>query len=289
MCVIQKTPCGIGLNQLVLTARLHLSLGKITIILMERLFDKNYRLKCREYRFKLRNFLSQLEAEKITKLCSAADSNENLFWRLLKGQRSTSQMTAFLVDGRLIKVKKQIHEMWADHFEALGTPSVSVRYDNDSLTHVTTSVKDIFNSCTEDASEVINEPLQYYEVERVSSQLKPGVTGVSIDSEHIRFAEPNLWILLHQLFQDFLNAFSACDDLKIGIILPLFKGKGTKANTKDNYRGITLFPTLCKIYEMILLNRLEKYASQMGSFSKCSLAFKRVWDALKPPSLLLRQ
>ena len=158
--------------------------------------------------------------------------------------------------------------MWTDHFEALG-PSVSVRYDNGFLTRVTTSVKDLFNSCTEDPSGVLNEPLQYYEIERVCSQLKPGVTGVSIDYEHIRFAGPNLWVLLHQLFQDFLKyKFSVCDDLKIGIILPLFKRKGTKANNKDNYRGITLFPTLCKIYEMILLNRLEKYAVQMGFFSE---------------------
>ena len=31
------------------------------------------------------------------------------------------------------------------------------------------------------------------------------------------------------------------ESLKSGIILPLFKGKGAKANNKDNYRGITLF------------------------------------------------
>ena len=64
--------------------------------------------------------------------------------------------------------------MWADHFEALGTPSVSVQYDNDFLTHVTTSIKDIFNSYTEDPSGVLNEPLQYYEVERVCSWLYLG-------------------------------------------------------------------------------------------------------------------
>ena len=59
---------------------------------------ENYRSKRREYRFKLRNFLNQLEAEKITKLCNAAYTSEKLFWRLLKGQRSTSQLTAFLID-----------------------------------------------------------------------------------------------------------------------------------------------------------------------------------------------
>ena len=50
------------------------------------------------------------------------------------------------------------------------------------------------------------------------------------------------------------------------LVLRLFKGKGAKANNRDNYRGITLFSTLCKIYEMIILNRLEKFASQAGYF-----------------------
>ena len=101
--------------------------------------------------------------------------------------------------------------MRADHWYPFCQCS---RYDNDFLTRVTTSVKDIFNSCTEDPSGVLNEPLQYYEIEQVFSQLKPGVTGVSIDYEHIRFAEPNLWVLLHQLLQDFFYKFSVCDDLK---------------------------------------------------------------------------
>ena len=101
-------------------------------------------------------------------------------------------MTAFLVDGKRIMDKRQILDMWADHFEALGTPSVSARYDNDFCTSIATSVKAIFTSCIEDPPVVLNEPLQYDEVECVCSQLKPGVTGVSIDYEHIRFAESNL-------------------------------------------------------------------------------------------------
>ena len=91
------------LKQLVLTVRLPLSPGRKEIILME----------CRDYRFKLCNFLNQLEAKKITKLCNAACTNEKLFWRLLKGQRSTSQMGAFLIDGKIITDKKQILDKWA--------------------------------------------------------------------------------------------------------------------------------------------------------------------------------
>ena len=96
--------------------------------------------------------------------------------------------------------------------------------------------------------------------------------------------------MLHQLFQNSFEKFSACDDLKVGVILPLFKGKGAKANNKENYRGISLFPTLCKVYEMILLNRLEKYAAQIGFFSEMQFGFQEgVGCNEAHPSLLLRQ
>ena len=46
-----------------------------------------------------------LEIDKIKKLCDAAESSEKLFWKVLKGQRSTTQMNAFLIDGKLITDK----------------------------------------------------------------------------------------------------------------------------------------------------------------------------------------
>ena len=104
--------------------------------------------------------------------------------------------------------------------------------------------------------------------------MKLGVSGVEIDYEHIRFAGPPFWKLLFQLYQTFFNNFSVYDSLLTGVILPLFRGKGAKANNKDNYRGITLFPTLCKIYEIVLLNRLEKFAEQQGLFSNMQFGFK---------------
>ena len=56
----------------------------------------NYRSKRRDYQKLLRKFLNKLETDKIKKLCAAAESNEKLFWKLLKGQRSTTQMNVQL-------------------------------------------------------------------------------------------------------------------------------------------------------------------------------------------------
>ena len=71
------------------------------------------------------------------------------------------------------------------------------------------------------------------------------------------FEVPFYGLLLHNSYQVFFVKSSICKTLKTGLVLPLFNGN------KDNYRGITLFPMQCKIYEMIILDRLEKFASQM--------------------------
>ena len=78
---------------------------------------ETYRASCKEYRKKLRIFLNQREAD------NAAESNEKLFWKLIKSQRSSSQTGAFVVNGELLTDENKIRDMWTDHFEALGSPS----------------------------------------------------------------------------------------------------------------------------------------------------------------------
>ena len=96
------------------------------------------------------SFLNQLESDQVTKLCSVADSDEKLFWKLLKGQKSSSQMSAFLVNGSLITDINEIRNMWADTFEALGTPLESATYDNGFASQVSAHVKETFEACLDD-------------------------------------------------------------------------------------------------------------------------------------------
>ena len=66
--------------------------------------------------------------------------------------------------------------------------------------------------------------------------------------------------LVSAISRFFLN-HSFCEPLLTGVILPLFKGKRAKPSNKDSCKGVTMFSTLCKIYEMVLLNKLEKHAA----------------------------
>ena len=93
-----------------------------------------------EYRQNFRIFLNQCEADKIAKLCNSAESNDKLCWKLIKSQRSSSQMSAFVVNGKLLTDKNKICDMWADHFEALGSPSEIDIFNTDFFNKVIDSV-----------------------------------------------------------------------------------------------------------------------------------------------------
>ena len=218
-------------------------------------------------------FLINLRFKRSIDFALLLKTDEKLFWKLLKGQRNSSQMHAFLVEGKLLSDVDKIRDMWANHFEVLGTLFTSSNFDNDFYDRVTTRVQGIFIDCTEDSSGVLNEPLQYEEVAKVCSRLKRGKSGVLTDYEHVLFAGPPLWKHLFCLFQEFFMNGSICSTLKTGIILPLFKDRVLRQTIKKT-RGITLFPTLCKIYEIILPNRLENYASHKQYFSEMRFGFQ---------------
>ena len=120
----------------------------------------------------LGDFFNQLEVKKNKqtkhdRLCTATETDEKLFWKLLKAQRHSSQIHAFLVERKLLFDVDKIRDMLANRFEALGTPFypfASSNFDNDFYDRVTTCVQDIFINRTEDSSGVLNEPPQYEEV-----------------------------------------------------------------------------------------------------------------------------
>ena len=93
---------------------------------------------------------------------------------ILETHRSTAQINAFLVDGNLLTDRNKILEMWANHFESLGTPSDSSNFNNDFCHRVTTRVPDVLQICVENPLGALCEPLEYEEVAHVLIEIKTG-------------------------------------------------------------------------------------------------------------------
>ena len=77
-----------------------------------------------------------------------------------------------------------------------------------------------------------------------------------IDNEHICFSGSNFRKLLVILYNSMLLKSYIPERMKVGVIIPLYKGGSKRKDDPDSYRAITLTSCVLKLYEHILLKRI---------------------------------
>ena len=198
---------------------------------------------------------------RINELCTAIEVDESSFWKLIKGERSSTQFGSFLVNGKLTNSPVEIINMWFAHFKCLGSPSTQSHYDTMFCEFVTNTVVQKIASDFSNPSNPfdLNSPIEESEVVSVCQGLAGDTAGGICQTtyEHIKFGGPSLWSVLYKLYCQMFESSAVPVESLVGMVLPLFKGKGLKASEKDNYRGITLFPVVLKVFEMVIFIRLE--------------------------------
>ena len=104
--------------------------------------------------------------------------------------------------------------------------------------------------------------------------LRRSVTAGGVDQtvyEHVKYGGLCLLKILHVLYNKMFASGSVPSASLMGMILPLFKSKGLKACGKDIYRGITMFPVIITVFEVIFLRRLENFGKEKGYFFPLSV------------------
>ena len=104
-------------------------------------------------------------------------------------------MNAFLTDGKLITDKNDIRDMWANHVEGSGKPSVSPSFNHDFFDQVTTRVRNVFCIMSKRTALYLKRATSVSGSLNVCSKLKPGVSVVLINYELWRShsMETSLW------------------------------------------------------------------------------------------------
>ena len=85
-----------------------------------------------------------------------------------------------------------ILNMWAGHFETLGTPSDDITYDKSFFQNVPFRVKELFPMFSGNREGILSEQLSYEDVCNICDKLTQGVTGIPFSYEHITFAGPDI-------------------------------------------------------------------------------------------------
>ena len=120
-------------------------------------------------------------------------------------------------------------------------------------------------------------PFEYEEIESAVRKLKCGKSGGAdgLQPEHLKYGGLSVIFWLQSIF----NAISDIEDLppclKLGTIVPDFKGRGRDPLNPNNYRGITLTSVISKCFEIVLLNHLEPLLIEKGFPHHSQTAYQR--------------
>ena len=198
---------------------------------------------------------------------------EGLFidmWRELKKSKRNGRNIPNTVDGA--SGHKDIANLFAEKFSALYN---CVGYDDDEMSRLKESMDNrIRSECLCGSCSLINKhSVSTDDVYLGIKKMKKGKTDGSNElmSDHIINSSKMLQSCLSYLYTAMTGHGMAPDDLVSGMMVPLIKGRLANATLSDNYRAITLSSLLCKLLEIIIINKEEnnlKTSNLQFSFKK---------------------
>ena len=111
---------------------------------------------------------------------------------------------------------------------------------------------------------------------RLNSNKTPGKDGLCIE-----LFKYTLEYILHYLTVLFNNIFTSGivpESLGYSIVCPILK-KGSKADPND-FRGVSLINSLCKIFTSILTNRLNEGTEKHNVINECQAGFRSKYSTI---------
>ena len=117
-----------------------------------------------------------------------------------------------------------------------------------------------------DPFEELNAPFTEIELKKALKNLKNNKsTGADeILNEQIKNSFPKMKKIFLNLFNIILETGCFPEEWAVGLIVPIFKNKGSK-NDPNNYRGITLLSCMSKFFNSVLNNRLKAVGEKILS------------------------
>ena len=210
----------------------------------------------KHFRSELKKNGKQYEDEQIAQAVKAAEVDRGQFWKLVKkSRRGSGNKIAAIKDiyGKVISDIHGILGVWKDHFKKLYTPKECT--DFFEVHH-----KRVLNAETTGITFLETNFSEQEEVKDAINTLhKKKACGYdSISTEHLVYGGPQIVRILTCVYNHILRMEYIPINLRRGIQIPLFMGKGMCCLEADNYRGISLLTNFNKVYEVLIWNRIKK-------------------------------
>lgn len=213
---------------------------------------RNYKKSKNEFRNASREAYNNYVNDVSNEIEHSLELDHRLAWTIIRGRKVKSSSDINLkVDNRIINNPEQVSEEFAKFFENIAK-STFKESDNE----MAQKLQNIRERCG-------NEEITRIEIDELKElvtklPLKKACGLDGIFYEHIKYGGHMLMKHLCALFNLILVQCKPPESWKTSVVIPLFKGGGkSKANT-ESYRGISLIPCICKLFEKLIDNRLTE-------------------------------
>ena len=171
----------------------------------------------------------------------------NNFWKTINIRNKSKATLSNCIAGT--SGETNIANMWKDHYSSLLNSSSNITDKDD----VCISFK---NMCFNHGMHVsVSEVLDL-----LRGQPNDKATGMDgLSGESLKFADPILAVLLSICFTCMFKHCYLPSSMLDSVIVPLVKNRNGDLSDKNNYRPIALSSTISKVFENVILYRLEEY------------------------------
>ena len=149
--------------------------------------------------------------------------------------RQKATCRKLVVDGNTVTCEVDLLDCWKAHFSELAKSKLDANSAENRVE------SDLHARSFGHNDQVLDTPFTIEEIENAVKKLKVGKGGGfdGLQPEHIKYSGHSLLIWLQRIFNGIILLEDIPPSLKVGVTIPVFKGKGRDPLNPNNYRGIT--------------------------------------------------
>ncbi|XP_046562636.1 uncharacterized protein LOC124271539 [Haliotis rubra] len=188
------------------------------------------------------------------------DLDIRTFWNCVRSIRGghKSTLSPILYQGAVHSDPEAIFDAWANHFQDVYAAKDRDNFNSSFCEQIESLVEEIRVKCKEERDP---QPMKFTELEvaECCAKLKNNKAGGAdkIVYEHLKYGGRTLMFHLATLYNIILESGHIPTAWRESILVPLYKGGNKSKKDPNSYRGISLSPVLSKVFEMVLLSRLD--------------------------------
>ena len=220
-------------------------------------FWRQYKDAKRIFRKEQRNASVRYDSIQMDNLEKSMSADCKWLWSLLKRRRRTVKSNGCPIrdgDGTLLTDPAQVRTAWGNYFAGLhvypdgveGADNVEFQQELEEISRLSSVSDDTISFSEEDVKK-----------QCLHLQLGKAAGADGIAPEHIRHSGKMAIRALYTLMLAMSKLRYIPSKLKLSLIIPIPKGHDKDLSMMDNFRGISLLPIISKIFEKILLPKLE--------------------------------